>query len=84
MGEVLICVERIRKNDKVIAYKLVDEDGETKEYTRDEVYDILFNKKAYITNLRLTQNGRIIPLKYDVKPKGNKKAKMSEEDADRL
>jgi len=45
VGEVLICVERIRKNDKVIAYKLVDEDGETKEYTRDEIYDILFNKK---------------------------------------
>ena len=84
MGEVLICVERIRKNDKVIAYKLVDEDGETKEYTRDEVYDILFNKKAYIINLRLTQNGRILPLKYDVKPKRNKKTKMSEEDADRL
>lgn len=84
MGEVLICVERIRKKDKVIAYKIVDEDGETKEYTRDEVYDILFNKKAYITNLRLTQNGRIIPLKYDVKPKGNKKTKMSEENADRL
>lgn len=45
---------------------------------------MLFNKKAYITNLRLTQNGRILPLKYDVKPKGNKKATMSEEYADRL
>lgn len=61
------CIKKFRdKQNKIIGYRLKDNNGLIKDFSADAVKQYISNETLYVTNLSLTSDGRLIDSKEQV------------------